>query len=721
MISTGAFLNEMDASNKQPTVAEKFAAVWEKKNAKAARAGGASLMALSLAACGSSSTTTTSSTTSTTTTTTTATDAAKTLVLTTGVDLGASFTGGSGDDLFDASLNTNSAQTMGGNDILDGGAGTDQLVMEYKDAVTPISIKNIETIVITDKDASTEIIDMSNVTGMTTLTVRNAATAVDVNNIVAIPTLNIEGQSVDVDIDFVAAAIAGTADNIDVNLSAVIDGDVTIEGVETVTITSGGSVANTMDINDTGTTLTKVVVKGAQDLTLNDTTDLEDLVTTVDASAFTGDLTVQGTSGDVNMTITGGSGDDTFDMIDEYEITDVLDGGAGADVLRADDADISAVTAALTDAKFKNIETVFADTQVQAGINLTYFNGATTLKMAGLDGAANDRFTFADDNTWHLTADIANGAASAAVNAYIAGTGTDDTLNLKLDAGVDNLEADNGLIFNGIENVVIQTATTAGTLNDFKGVFQLAPTAGGASNITITGANAVTFSGAITAGVVDGSAMTGALTLAAAMANAATVQGGSKNDTLLGSTSADVLKGNAGDDAIFGDGGNDVIYLGTGQDQVDFDTTAANNGADTIYNFSVGATADGGDELDLSDFTDVTATSITSNITSLTGAATIADNKIYTINMAAAINGKDYGGADFGDLIGAGKVFAAAVAADTVEAILVVQGTDETHVYLADAGINTTAGSTLISADVALVATLVGVTNSDTFVDANFV
>ena len=53
MISTGAFQTEMDASNKQKTLAEKFAAVWEKKNAKAARAGGVSLMALSLAACGS--------------------------------------------------------------------------------------------------------------------------------------------------------------------------------------------------------------------------------------------------------------------------------------------------------------------------------------------------------------------------------------------------------------------------------------------------------------------------------------------------------------------------------------------------------------------------------------------------------------------------------------------------------------------------------------------
>jgi hypothetical protein len=29
MISTGAFQNEMDASNRQPTLAEKFAAVWD--------------------------------------------------------------------------------------------------------------------------------------------------------------------------------------------------------------------------------------------------------------------------------------------------------------------------------------------------------------------------------------------------------------------------------------------------------------------------------------------------------------------------------------------------------------------------------------------------------------------------------------------------------------------------------------------------------------------
>jgi len=57
MISTGTFLNGMDASNKQSKLVKKLVTAWEKKNSKAARAGGVSLMALSLAACGEDDTT----------------------------------------------------------------------------------------------------------------------------------------------------------------------------------------------------------------------------------------------------------------------------------------------------------------------------------------------------------------------------------------------------------------------------------------------------------------------------------------------------------------------------------------------------------------------------------------------------------------------------------------------------------------------------------------
>ena len=55
MISTGSFLEEMNASKNKETVVSQLVSVWEKKNAKAAKAGGISLMALSLAACGSDS------------------------------------------------------------------------------------------------------------------------------------------------------------------------------------------------------------------------------------------------------------------------------------------------------------------------------------------------------------------------------------------------------------------------------------------------------------------------------------------------------------------------------------------------------------------------------------------------------------------------------------------------------------------------------------------
>jgi hypothetical protein len=55
MISTGAFHNEMSASDKKnKSLVGELVTAWEQKNSKAARAGGVSLMALSLAACGSS-------------------------------------------------------------------------------------------------------------------------------------------------------------------------------------------------------------------------------------------------------------------------------------------------------------------------------------------------------------------------------------------------------------------------------------------------------------------------------------------------------------------------------------------------------------------------------------------------------------------------------------------------------------------------------------------
>ena len=152
MISTGAFQTEMDASNRQPNIAEKFAAVWEKKNAKAARAGGVSLMALSLAACGSDDSTTTTTTTSTTTTTTTTSVTPVSAQATTGVD---TLTGTTAGDNFSAQMDaTATLNTAGLLDTFSGGTGSDTLTIINTTAnamstqITAANITGIEKLVI---------------------------------------------------------------------------------------------------------------------------------------------------------------------------------------------------------------------------------------------------------------------------------------------------------------------------------------------------------------------------------------------------------------------------------------------------------------------------------------------------------------------------------------------------------------------------------------------
>jgi hypothetical protein len=149
MISTGAFLTEMDASQKQDTLVAKLVSAWEKKNAKVARAGGLSLMALSLAACGSdddSSTSTSTSTTTTTTTTTTVTPI--TSALTIGQDAVTGTT--ANDTITGARIDT--VQTWNSTDTVAGGDGTDSFSATISVNVTPAAgaLTGVENLTITN-------------------------------------------------------------------------------------------------------------------------------------------------------------------------------------------------------------------------------------------------------------------------------------------------------------------------------------------------------------------------------------------------------------------------------------------------------------------------------------------------------------------------------------------------------------------------------------------
>lgn len=153
--------------------------------------------------------------------------------------------------------------------------------------------------------------------------------------------------------------------------------------------------------------------------------------------------------------------------------------------------------------------------------------------------------------------------------------------------------------FTGVETLNIATGTAAAGTVTLGGAVTMAPTAGGTGSIVVTGGNALTVAGVLTASAINGSAMTAALTVGSATvfsANAINITGGAGNDSLSGSTANDIISGGAGTDTIRGAAGNDILTGGAGVDTF-AQTTAVNNGTDSITDFTAGT---GGDVINIS-------------------------------------------------------------------------------------------------------------------------
>jgi hypothetical protein len=279
-------------------------------------------------------------------------------------------------------------QTLSATDVIDGGAGTDSLVVSYNTAVTPFSITNVENITLTDQNALTEIIDLVNVTGMTSLTLLANAAAADINNVANIVTLNLTNNAQSADIDYAAAAVAGAADAQVVNLSSNTAGTLTLDtGIETVTINSVGGVANTLTAL-AATGVTAVTITGAQDLTITNT--LGTTVTSVDASTATGAVSLVQSGAQISNIVTG-AGADVINLAGGFvDLTtaataDTVNGGAGVDRLILNAAEAAAVTAAAQFANITNIEQiVIADDATGVTLNTIFLGGASQLEFDGL-------------------------------------------------------------------------------------------------------------------------------------------------------------------------------------------------------------------------------------------------------------------------------------------------------------------------------------------------
>jgi len=382
---------------------------------------------------------------------------------------------------------------------------------------------------------------------------------------------------------------AGTDTILVTNTATVIDADFTnVTSVETLDTEAGGNNSVTLDALAEAAGIVTVIADGAGN-------------NTVDASAYTVDISITGgaggdtlTGGDGNDTLTAGAGgdnlqgndgDDTFNFLSANLTNgDTVGGDAGDDTLAVTDA------ATVVDADFTGITSVETLDTSGAGDADTITVGGTA-ETAGIrtvltgDGADTvDASAYTEDIT------ITGGAGD---DAFTAGSG-DDTLSggddddtfLFLNANFDSADTVDG----GADDDTIQVTDAATVVDaDFTLVTSVETL-----NVSNGGGNTVTVSAlAQAAGVVEVTAGAGGDTIdASAYTVGITLTGGASADTLTGGSGDDTIDGGGGADTIVGGDGADTITGGTGSETL----LSGGSGGDTFV-FATGE-ADADDTID---------------------------------------------------------------------------------------------------------------------------
>jgi len=760
MISTGAFLNEMDASNKQPTVAEKFAAVWEKKNAKAARAGGVSLMALSLAACGSSSTTTTTTTSDTTTTTVTPT----TTALTVGVD---SVTGTSGDDTI-TGARVDDVITLNAADVIDGGAGTDTLTARTVNGLATSSISNVENFTVTETGTGGDAIVFTTatanyITGVSHITNLASSNNLTFTRVSELAELTVNNVTTTTTLQFADSVLSGAADTMTLNLigagAAVTVGTATdADGdYETLVINASGSASDMGAGNGLGADATTVTVNASAALDLGSTAAFNK-VTTFNAAASTAGVTAvfeDFDSGDTNgtaitttKTLTGGAGADSFD-ISAMEVADVgvmtVSMGAGNDTVTAnaavagditinggDGSDTLVVTAALTAttaANISNFEVLSLNGDVAQNLALLSGNTLTNVILDG-DGAQ----TNAADSVTTLTVRAAHDGVSSFARLI---DGSANSLNIVVDEATTSATS----MTASDEETITITANNAYTLST-------GLTGADLVTLNITGDSTVDLSAVAAAklATIDASGLTAAAqlimssttstanmtvtgnTAASGYTGLLNIATGTGDDTITGTVNADTINGGAGSDTINAGGGADQITGGAGADTINLGSDAAaddvfltvNTSMDTITGFDTTE-----DDLNMTNMVAAQNAAVAVTSSAADTDATFVDNNTYVISDGSTANGSNNAAgaiASYTDLTDVAAYLSTLIDSDLHggadgntaagdEAVFVINDLvgDKTYVYhFLENGTatDTSAGAAVSASELALIATI---------------
>lgn len=521
-----------------------------------------------------------------------------TICLTTGAD---TLIGTNGSDTFEAGVSgVNKTLTAGDN--LKGGNGTDTLNVSA-DAATNYAGFYLDGIeVVNAISDGVQNFDLSGATGLTTVKSSNSAAATafnEVRNLVDLEVVNLTntGGVSNVTVQYQAAAVAGTADAMKVTLNNsnaqtinIGNTNNAVAGVETINLVATG--ANST-VNQLNTNLTTLNFTGDKNVEI--TAALNNTVRTINATDATGGLTVSTNTANA-LTFTGGKGDDqvTF-AAGTLTALDSVTGGDGNDRLVANQADLIASAAKVSQVEYIRVQDTLVNNVADAAnvLDAGDFAGATRIELAlGYNTARIDNL-----NASQQRVDILNNAVGGNVGVLTIDDGATSSVADQFTIALGQTKANNmvnatvGFVSGEIEtvNLISNGTTVAGgnTININAGTGNLHTlNISGTEDLTVTTAGSVVTT--IAAGDATGDLNLNGVALSAAAS--ATITTGSGDDQVTGGVKADTINVGAGDDVVIGSAGADTITLGDGIDTVVYTSLAQSSSAatDTITDFASG-------------------------------------------------------------------------------------------------------------------------------------
>jgi Ca2+-binding RTX toxin-like protein len=659
MISTGAFQSELNASQKQQTLAKKFVAVWEKKNAKVARAGGVSLMALSLAACGSdddaTTTAATEATTATTATTTTTTTVATPSALTNGTDT-ISASGAIDAGMVWSPGGDTRTESLQSEDSVTGTGTTDSINIVTDGGTIAPTLNSIETVSINNTGSVASILNVASTTGTLAINVTSSQGNVDIRSIqnanIDLKVHDVSDNATIVAFNMSSEAVTGTTavdlavDGFDgsqilVGSSAAAAGPTAGAGVETLNLSASGGESVIANIGSGG--VTALNVDADAKLTVSALS-----ATGITAMDLTGSTAVTSINADANVnanvfSYTGGSGNDTLIISTGFAGTDSFDGGDGADTLRINDAAAGGGTTtvgalnALSASVVSNIETLdMRSADADFLVDMDVVAGVTAVSMRAVEAGADTLFTLND-----LT-------PTQAANLTLTNFGSDATTDSSVTVDIKtNTSADSVTL-----NATVTAASQQIDLEDTAAnEFESATVNLSGDYDAVLDVEAASF---LTSVTVTGGSATRSLTTNNTFSNT-TVDMGSvaSNITFTTAGAAQTVTTGAGNDTITSNAGDKTINLGAGDDSLSTaaaDITAADSleggdGTDTLVvtapaaiTAAIGAQVTGFERLSISGTNNATNTINLNNVGSTFARVTIGDtgSNVQTISGVQA-------------------------------------------------------------------------------------